>query len=115
MSPETKDFLMFRRMITPALIQVIFWFFVVLVILIGIIGIVSSIISIGEVGAARGIGGVLGGILWIIIMPIIVRVYAELMILFFRMNETLTDIKNGLEAQNQKTAPPQPPAPRAAE
>lgn len=75
-----KDFLLFRRMLTPMIIQVLFW-----------LGIVACIIS--------GIGNMIHGD-WIngleilFLGPLIVRVFCELLILFFRMNETLTDIKD---------------------
>jgi Domain of unknown function (DUF4282) len=73
------DFLSFRRMITPIIIQIIFW--------IAIVGVViGSFVAMQESPA--------GGIAILIFGPIVVRIYAELLMVIFRMNETLTDIRN---------------------
>ncbi len=76
-----RDFLTFRRMLTPMLIQVIFW-----------VGLVVCVLS-GIVYMASG-HGLLKGLQTIILGPILIRIICELVILFFRMNETLTDISN---------------------
>jgi hypothetical protein len=41
--------------------------------------------------------GILSGFLMILIGPLLLRIYSELLIVFFRMNETLTDIAKLLE------------------
>jgi hypothetical protein len=76
------DFLRFRRMITPAIIQIVFWIGVVFCAIMGIGGIVQG-----------GMQSVVG-LLTLVLGPFVVRIYCELVILFFRINETLTDIKN---------------------
>lgn len=76
-------------MITPIIIQVLFWIGVALCIIGGLIGVVR--------GASADYGGgmmVVTGLLELFLGPIVVRIYCELLIIFFRMNETLTDIKN---------------------
>lgn len=87
-----NDFLSFRKMITPVIIQIIFW--------IGVVGfIVLGFVMIG-IGASLPWGGgtsILSGIACILLGPIGVRIYCEILILFFRMNETLTEIKNNTE------------------
>jgi hypothetical protein len=85
-----EDFLKFRKMITPAIIQVLFWVGVVFSILGGLGVMVVGLIYDG--GAAAFFSGLLS----IILGPVVVRIYCELLILFFRMNETLTEIKNSL-------------------
>jgi hypothetical protein len=92
-SSPLVDLLMFRRMIAPTIIMVLFW--------LGMVGVVGYGLF-GAVGAfAMGVGpGVLFGLVALITIPIgllAVRLYAELAILLFRMNDTLTDIKNLLE------------------
>jgi hypothetical protein len=85
------DFLKFRKMITPTIIQILFW-----------VGVAGSVIgalvvmamSFGSFGG--GAAQFLGGLVMLVLGPVAVRIYCELLILFFRMNETLTDIKNGL-------------------
>ena len=76
-----RDFLTFRRMLSPVLIQVIFWVGVVLCIFSGIMDFFNG-------------GGIVAGLQTLILGPILVRIACELLILFFRINETVTDIKN---------------------
>lgn len=80
-----REFLSFRKMVTPILIQVFFW-----------IGVVGTVVS----GLGLIIGGQgLAGLLFLLLGPLFVRVYCEILILFFRMNETLTEIKNNTQRQ----------------
>lgn len=72
-----NDFLTFRRMITPVVIQVLFW--------LGVI--VTVILSIAQSREQPIM------ILGVIIGPFIVRIYCEILIVLFRINETLTDIR----------------------
>jgi hypothetical protein len=86
-----SDFLAFRRMVTPIIIQIVFWIGVAVCVISGLIAMVS--------GATSQFGGgaqILIGLLLLVGGPIVVRIYCELLILLFRMNETLTDIKNAL-------------------
>jgi len=85
---NAKEFLSFRTMITPVIIQVLFWLGVVLCIIGGLVGIIA--------GAAASFGGgvqVLGGILVLILGPVFVRIYCELLILAFRMYDSLKSIE----------------------
>jgi hypothetical protein len=87
-----NDFLTFRKMITPLIIQILFWIGVVGSILVGLVMMVS--------GASSDYGGgqsVLMGLFVLLLGPIMVRIYCELLILFFRMNETLTDIRSNTQ------------------
>jgi Domain of unknown function (DUF4282) len=98
-----KDFLMFRRMVTPYIIMVLFWLGVILL----IIGLLIATVQIltGQNNTSEILGLCL---IWPIGLPLgilVIRIYCELLILFFRMNETLTEIKNGL-ARNQVVPPP---------
>jgi hypothetical protein len=86
------EFLKFRKMLTPLIIQIIFWIGVALCVIFGLIMIVA--------GAGSQFGGgaqVLMGLLTIILGPVIVRIYCELLIVIFRINDTLTDIKRQLD------------------
>ena len=78
-----QDFLAFRRMITPILIQIVYWLVTVVVVLIGLAGL------FGGNGVEK-----LVGLLIVIVGPLLVRIYAEVIILGFKINETLTEIKN---------------------
>ncbi|MDW8226379.1 MAG: DUF4282 domain-containing protein, partial [Anaerolineales bacterium] len=81
-----EDFLKFKKMITPIIIQILFWIGVVGSVIMGLISIVG--------GANAHYGGgamVFAGILWIFLGPIITRIYCELLIVIFSINDTLTD------------------------
>ena len=85
------DFLKFRKMITPAIIQVLFW--------VGVAGsVIAGLVIMGTSFNSYygGVGVFLAGLLTLLLGPVVVRIYCELLILFFRMNETLTEIKDNL-------------------
>lgn len=85
------DFLKFRKMVTPAIIQILFWVGAGISVLAGLIMMGSSFSRFVPTGATF-----FSGLLTLVLGPIAVRIYCEILILFFRMNETLTEIKNGL-------------------
>lgn len=89
MNNKLSDFLSFRRMITPLIIQILFWAGVIINVIAGLIMIIS-----GATSRYGGGGEVLIGLLIIVIGPFAVRIWCELLILFFRMNETLSEIRN---------------------
>lgn len=85
------DFLKFRKMITPAIIQVLFW--------VGVVGcVIAGLVTIGYSfdSYSGGVGVFLSGLMILILGPVGVRISCELLILFFRMNDTLTEIKDNL-------------------
>lgn len=84
-----KDFFVFRKMITPIIIQIIFWLSVI-----GCIGFGIYMISEPWDLGLDEETGIWIGILIIVLGPLIIRLQMELVILFFRINETLTEIKN---------------------
>lgn len=93
-----KDFLAFRTMLTPVIIQAVFWVGAAICVLAGMILILTG------VGQYGGGPTVLKGVLLLFLGPIAVRIYCEILIIFFRINETLTEIKHGLE---ERRAPQQ--------
>ena len=87
-----EDFLNFKKMITPLIIKILFWVGVVLCVLSGIATIIG--------GANASYGGgkmVLMGLLTIVLGPVIVRIYCELLIVIFSVNDTLTEIRDVLK------------------
>ena len=80
---DLRDFLTFRRMITPILIQALFWVASVIVIIAGILLLIMGPGALGRVI----------GVFTILLVPLAVRVYMEIFIVGFRINETLTDIR----------------------
>ena len=85
-----SDFWAFRKMVTPVIIQIIFWVGVIACVIGGII-----LIAVGL--KQQGDQSVLKGVLLVIFGPLAVRLYCEILIVFFRINETLTEIKHVLE------------------
>ncbi len=86
------DFISFKKMITPVIIQIVFWLGVAANVIAGI-GVIVAGSRVDEGGG----GLVFMGLLWIVFGPVLVRVYCELLILGFSINDTLTEIKNHLK------------------
>ena len=78
------DFFRFETMITPVLIQIVFWLAVIGCIVVGIVIMVAADDSAGRVG----------GLLLLIFGPILARIYAEILIIFFRINDHLRAIQH---------------------
>ncbi len=89
------DFLMFRLMVAPWIFMILFWLGVIGTILAGASLIILAVIY--APGATNKIMGSLMGLGYMVLGPIVVRVYAEVVIVFFRIFDTLVDIKNVLE------------------
>ena len=85
-SSPLGDFLAFRTMITPVIIQILCWLGGIACITVGIIMIAQDSFQREE--------QIIQGVLLILFGPLAVRIYCETLILFFRMNQTLTEIKN---------------------
>ncbi|MFP4661125.1 MAG: DUF4282 domain-containing protein [Halanaerobiales bacterium] len=90
-----QKFIKFDKMITPSIIKILFW-----------IGLGASVIGglimlIGGIAARYG-GGiqVLSGLLIIVFGPLFTRVYCELLILFFKINENITEINEKVSVKN---------------
>ncbi|TYR73422.1 DUF4282 domain-containing protein [Rossellomorea vietnamensis] len=89
-----NQYINFDKMITPAIIKVIFWAGVGLSVISGLIMMIS--------GAASPYGGgfmVFTGLMTIILGPLFTRIYCELLILLFKMNEALQSIKSNNETK----------------
>ena len=82
-----KDFLVFRRMVTPIIIQVIFWLLTAIVMIGGLV-----LLIFGDVALDRAVG-----LFALILGPLFVRVFAEILIVVFRMNDVLTEIRNNTD------------------
>jgi hypothetical protein len=112
------DFFAFRRMLAPVLIHIFFW--------LGVIAFIGAGVAvlIGKTDMVIDQGGLPGsakqhvneflegsklyvGLALCILGPFLLRLYCELIMLPFRMNGTLTDIRNTLQArESQHTGAP---------
>lgn len=84
---DMNSLLNFDKMLTPTIIKIVFW-----------IGVGFSVLM----GLIQMIGGgfyVLLGLLTIVLGPLAVRVYCELLIIIFKMHETMTDMRNMMANQ----------------
>ncbi len=97
MNGSWGEYLSFRRMITPVFIQVIFWIFVAFAVIGGIVAIAND-----EVGA---------GLALIILGPLFARIYAEILIVIFRINDNVSAIarRNDAGIPSTQVAPPAAP------
>lgn len=96
---DINDLLTFRKMITPVIVQALFWVGAGIAVIAGLIGIGSGLSS-----SYGGGSQVLGGLLILVLGPVIVRIYCELLILLFKMYEALNEVRTSLidlRAQNQ--------------
>ena len=82
-----KDFLTFKRMISPIMIQIVWW---LATLGIAIAGLGTFVFA--EDGASR-----VGGLLVAVFGVLYIRVVSEVLIIVFRFNETLTDIKKNTD------------------
>lgn len=88
-----SDFWAFRVMVTPVIIQIIFWVGAVLCFIIGAIMVIYGATHF-QTGQAPYLWK---GVLLFLLGPLGVRVYCEILIIFFRINETLTEIKHAID------------------
>jgi NADH:ubiquinone oxidoreductase subunit 6 (subunit J) len=86
-------------MVTPVIIQILFWIGAILCLIIGAIMVIY--------GATHFQGSqshyLWKGVLLFVLGPLGVRVYCEILIVFFRINETLTEIEHAIK-QSQPQA-----------
>jgi hypothetical protein len=76
-----NEFLTFRKMVTPVFIQVVFW-----------LGLVANL-GVSIYTMTRGGISILLGFLLILLGSLMVRVYCELVILLFRIYDSLRAIE----------------------
>ena len=77
-----KEVSSFDTMITPIIIKIIFW-----------VGVIACVI--GGIAMAFNDSGV-GGLLCILLGPLVVRLYCEIIIVIFKIFQSLKQIENGL-------------------
>jgi hypothetical protein len=89
------DFLTFRLMITPWIIQVAFWLGVV-----GCLGLGVQIVTTGIDASDKpgqksfGVVVIASGVLTALLGPLLVRIYCELAIIFFKIHDELKEMND---------------------
>ncbi len=98
----SRDLWAFRTMLTPKIVQIIFWLGAALAVLIGLaLGLPALRGAVLRPGRALAVS--LG---FIIFGPLAVRIYCEMLVLFFRIHETLTEIESTLREPREPGSPP---------
>ena len=87
-----SDFWAFRTMVTPVIIQILFWIGAILCLIVGAIMVIYGATHF-QAGQSQYLWK---GVLLFVLGPLGVRVYCEILIIFFRINETLTEIKHAM-------------------
>ncbi len=82
-----RDFLTFKKMITPMIIQILFWIGVAVTVIGGFISMFS--------------GSFWQGLLGVLLGPIFVRLFTELLIVTFSINDSLRIIKNNTKKDTE--------------
>jgi hypothetical protein len=73
------DYLSFRKMITPVFIQVIFWILIAVIVIAGIAQMANDAVGIG--------------LLTLLIGPLVARIYAEILMVIFRINDNVAALR----------------------
>lgn len=95
------DFLAFRKMITPIVVQILFWLGVIACALVAYAIMSGS----SPYAAASPVDPKLLGLVVLIVGPLLIRFYCELLIVLFRMYDSLRVIE-----QNSARAGGAPPS-----
>jgi len=82
-----KEFISFDKMITPVIIKILFYIGIVICIILGLSELIGGI-------AAGSISIIFLGLITIVIGPVLVKVYCELVMVLFKILENLKDINN---------------------
>lgn len=77
-----NEYLHFDKMITPTVVKSLFWLFVVGIVIAAIVTMFNSFWQ---------------GLAILVFGPLLVRIYAEMLLVLFQMNNNLTEIKNSLK------------------
>src|SRR5271154_6248007 len=80
-----EEYLSFRKMITPVLIQALFW-----------LGVVFAVITALRIMFSGTFLGFLSGVVALAVLPLMVRIYCELLIVLFQIYDELRAIRNTL-------------------
>ena len=102
-----KNFLSFDKMITPVIIKILFWIGLVASAVGGIVVFFTTLIPatrFGNFGTVLGafLLGLILGILTFVLGSLVARIYSEILILFFQINDTLSDIKQLLKDKSSE-------------
>jgi Domain of unknown function (DUF4282) len=87
---NVSGFFNFDRMITPTIIKIIYWILLIFAVLGGLIILI----------AGHGAGAKFAGLVELVLGPIFVRVYCEILIVVFKIHGTLVQIEKNTTQPN---------------
>jgi hypothetical protein len=82
-----SDFFTFDKMVTPSIIQIIYYILIALVVLGALVMMAMSLMG-------GGVGAFIAGLLYLVLGPIAVRIWCELVILGFNIYKVLCEIRD---------------------
>lgn len=97
---DINRFLNFDKMLTPIIIKIVFWIGVGASVLMGLFTVITGLTAHFGGGAQ-----VVMGLLTIVLGPLVVRIYCELLIIMFKMHESLAEMKTIIANQSKEPRP----------
>jgi hypothetical protein len=98
-----KDFLSFKKLVMPTIIQRLFWVGVIFAFVFGIAIMVDARNREGWETA----GQIAVGFGVILVFALLTRVFCEVMVVMFRINETLTELRRDMSNLRPQASPHQ--------
>lgn len=99
-----EEYASFRKFITPSIIRIIFWIGVAVAVISGLAQVISGFSAYIGGGALK-----LSGFLTIVLGPLAVRIWCELIMLGFRIYDALLEIRDAQTGSSGEGAPSPPP------
>ena len=95
-----KDSLKLDNYLIPKIVPSIYRIGLIFCIVVGLLQILENSWYYGDQYTWKE--ALLSGILWIIILPLILRIMCEVLLMLYEINQTLLDIKSNLTPQDDK-------------
>lgn len=96
-----KDLLHFDSMITPKIITFVYWLLLIVIAIGGLIGLIGAFGTM-RYSLMKGLGALLTIPLGTIAAALLARIYCEILIVLFKMNEALQELRNSGSAASRR-------------
>lgn len=94
-----RDFFNFDKLIFPGIARIIFVAFTIAMIIIGLLGVAAGFAAMPDVGFLAGIGSVFAALITAVFMIILARVWIEIVLVAFKINDGVQDIRRTLSGR----------------
>lgn len=91
-----RDFFNFDRLIFPSIARIVFLVFTIAMVVVGLLGIVAGFASMPEAGFFSGFADVCMAIVCAAFMIVMARIWIEIVLVAFKINDGVQDIKTML-------------------